>query len=244
MIITKESLLSHDTIYIFGYGSLIWKPDIEYTKRFIAYLSGHERRFWQGSPHHRGNVQKPGRVLTLKQSPGGRVWGVVYEVKGKDKIKTACDRLYVREQSIGCYDMKMLPVYSKDSAAFHGKPIPAIIYYATPHNPNYTGDEGEEKIAKIIATSHGVSGHNIEYLFRLVDFMRESLPNELEPHLYTLDSLVRTKVGLCCKTPLSWRLLLQCDDRFRRIVGSGKENVRRTLSSEDEQNKSSMAVCT
>ena len=167
----------------------------------------------------------------------------MYEVKGKDKIKVACDRLYVREQSIGCYDMKMLPVYSKDSAVFHGKPIPAIIYYATPHNPNFTGDEGEEKIAKIIATSHGVSGHNIEYLFRLVDFMRESLPNEVEPHLYTLDRLVRTKIGLCLRNPLSWRFLLQCD-RFRRMVGvSGRENVRRTASSEDERNKSSIAAC-
>lgn len=69
MIITKEHVLSRDTIYVFGYGSLIWKPDFEYSQRFVAYLPGHERRFWQGSPHHRGSVEKPGRVLTLKQSP-------------------------------------------------------------------------------------------------------------------------------------------------------------------------------
>lgn len=69
MIITKEHVLSHETIFVFGYGSLIWKPDFEFTRRFVAYLPGHGRRFWQGSPHHRGSVEKPGRVLTLKQEP-------------------------------------------------------------------------------------------------------------------------------------------------------------------------------
>lgn len=69
MIITKEQVLSRETIFVFGYGSLIWKPDFEFTRRFVAYLPGHERRFWQGSPHHRGIVEKPGRVLTLKQAP-------------------------------------------------------------------------------------------------------------------------------------------------------------------------------
>ena len=154
------------------------------------------------------------------------MWGVVYEIQGAENVQEACNRLYVREQNIGCYDMKMLPVYAKDKTCFHGKPVSAIIYYATPQNPNYTGDEGEEKIAKVIASSFGVSGHNIEYLFRLIDFMRERLSNEPEPHLYTLDRLVRTKVGLCTREPLPWKQLLQCD-RFKRIVSCSKDRVRR-----------------
>lgn len=232
MIITEESIRSQDQIFIFGYGSLIWKPDFEHTHSFIAYLSGYERRFWQGSPHHRGTVEKPGRVLTLKQCPEGKVWGVVYEVKGRDKVKAACDYLYVREQSIGCYDMKMLPVYSKDTRN-NSKPILAVVYYATPHNKNYTGDIGEEKIAKVIASSHGVSGHNIEYLFRLTDFMQECLPNEPEPHLYTVDRLVRTKVGLNHSTIHPWKLLIKCD-RFKKIV-SGVKGPRRHSDIDDSK---------
>lgn len=136
----------------------------------------------------------------------------------------------------------MLPVYAKEKACFHGKPISAIIYYATPLNPNYTGeDEGEEKIAKIISSSFGVSGHNIEYLFRLADFMRERLPNESEPHLYTLDRLVRTKVGLCVREPLSWKLLIQCD-RFKRLVNNGPDRLRRVSAGRKEVERSERRI--
>lgn len=129
----------------------------------------------------------------------------------------------------------MLPVYAKEKACFHGKPISAIIYYATPQNPNYTGEEeGDEKIAKVISSSFGVSGHNIEYLFRLADFMRERLPNETEPHLYTLDRLVRTKVGLCTRDPLSWKLLIQCE-RFKRLVSTGTDRLRRASAERTER---------
>lgn len=130
--------------------------------------------------------------------------------------------------------MKMLPVYAKERACLHGKPVPAIIYYATPQNPNYTGDQGEEKIAKVISRSFGESGHNMEYLFRLADFMRERLPNEAEPHLYMLDSLVRNKAGLCTSVPLPWKQLMQCDRFSRRIVG----NVRCLSVGEKDENES------
>ena len=68
----------HHSVWLFGYGSLIFKPDFAYLERRPATIAGWTRRFWQGSHDHRGTETAPGRVATLIAQPDAQCAGMAY----------------------------------------------------------------------------------------------------------------------------------------------------------------------
>ena len=154
-----------ELVWVFGYGSLIWRPAMAYVMRRAARVTGWSRRFWQASTDHRGTVESPGRVLTLVESDQ-QVWGAAYAIARSEwpAIDAVLD---VREQQ----GYARLTVDVELAAAERAGPIvetvPGLLYIATPANAYFIGPEPLEATAEIVRRSHGPSGSNLEYVVQL-----------------------------------------------------------------------------
>jgi len=150
-----------DGLWIFGYGSLIWRSDFAYVERRPARLRAFVRRFWQGSTDHRGVPGAPGRVVTLVPEPAGACDGVAYRVAAEreEEVLAQLDR---RER--GGYVRREVRL---ELASPRGEAKRAIVWIAEPGNPNYLGRASLDAIAAQVARSAGPSGPNPEYVLRL-----------------------------------------------------------------------------
>jgi cation transport regulator ChaC len=160
---TQHSAASSET-WIFGYGSLIWRPDFPFAKRLDGYAAGWARRFWQGSTDHRGIAESPGRVVTLVPDPQMSAWGRAYLVP-RPLVPSVLERLDHRER--GGYTRIEVEVHLLDS-----RTVRASTYIALATNQNYLGPASAREIAEQIRKARGPSGDNTEYLRELACALR------------------------------------------------------------------------
>ncbi|XP_019742661.1 glutathione-specific gamma-glutamylcyclotransferase 1-like [Hippocampus comes] len=191
----QEILQCKGSLWVFGYGSLVWKPDFDYQRSIIGYIKGYKRRFWHGDDFYRGDKENPGRVATLVEDQEACTWGVAYEVADA-QIKEAFQYLNIREGVIGGYVTEMVEFIprEKDVDTVH-----ALVYIATSDNPAYLGPASAQEIANQIAVCRGKTGHNTEYLLRLADFMRLCCPEVEDEHLFSIEAAV-LNIYRDCKT--------------------------------------------
>lgn len=174
---------------IFGYGSLLWKQEFEFTAEYNAYVRGFDRVFYQGSRDHRGTPEDPGRVVTLLPSePEARVDGRAYQLPTDPTVvKKILNYLDARESGydrheIDLFDFDLsekvgedvpLDIFSHPAAAdvpdMEGKRVVTLLYIATEQNPDYVGEASMDAMAKNILRCCGKSGPNKDYLFFLAE---------------------------------------------------------------------------
>jgi len=156
---------SDDLVWIFGYGSLIWRPAMAYAARRAGRIDGWARRFWQASTDHRGTMLAPGRVLTLVEAEG-TVWGSAYAISRSEwpAIEAALD---VREQQGYARLTVEIGLAASEQAGDVVDTVPGLLYVATPANPYFIGPEPLDATADIVLRSHGPSGSNLEYVLEL-----------------------------------------------------------------------------
>lgn len=175
-----------ETGWVFGYGSLVWRPAFNHAEMAPGFVRGFTRRFWQGSTDHRGVPGAPGRVVTLL--PGDplqdRVWGVAYRLPEETagEILAALD---VREQ--GGYERLLLDVELKQGA------VRALTYVATADNPEYLGPAALPAIAKQVVGSQGPSGANADYVLELERALVAMGADD--SHVFALADLVRGELA-------------------------------------------------
>ncbi|XP_014227018.1 putative glutathione-specific gamma-glutamylcyclotransferase 2 isoform X1 [Trichogramma pretiosum] len=176
-------------MWVFGYGSLIWKADFPYEKRVVGHIKGFIRRFYQKSTDHRGVPSRPGRVVTLLSSnnPLDEVWGCAYKIANED-IESVTKHLDYRENMYERVDVLFHPFSNSQAEA---TPFHLNIYIAREVNPNFAGYEDIDTIASHIAECVGASGHNTEYLYNLAHSMRAIAPKVYDAHLFDLENAVK-----------------------------------------------------
>ncbi|KAL4656441.1 glutathione-specific gamma-glutamylcyclotransferase 1-like [Arapaima gigas] len=176
--------MNDGSLWIFGYGSLVWKPDFKFKRREVGYIRGYKRRFWHGDNVYRGDDRMPGRVVTLVEDDNACTWGVAYEVTGS-QIDESLRYLTVREVINGGYVSHRVQFVPRDKGQ---SPLIALVYIATEDNPIYLGPASTEEIAAQISTCKGKMGHNIEYLLCLAQFMRLYCPGVEDDHLFSIEA--------------------------------------------------------
>ena len=173
----RSDIETLDEIWLFGYGSLIYKVDFPYLESKPAYLSGWSRRFWQGSHDHRGTPDKPGRVLTLIEAPSERCFGIAYKVTAD-----VFDHLDHREKNGYLRLIKELEFED-------GTRKPGVTYIGMPNNPAFLGPAPNIDIAKQIHTSEGPSGTNREYVELLAEALKTH--NVKDPQVDNINVLLQ-----------------------------------------------------
>lgn len=163
----------HEHVWLFGYGSLIYKADFPYVERRPASIDGWVRRFWQGSHDHRGTPAAPGRVVTLIPQSGSICHGMGYRITPQ-----TLDQLDVREKN---GYLRVITALTLDDE----RQVEGLVYIATEENAAFLGHASDSEIAAHIARSAGPSGPNRDYLLQLAQALREMQADD--PHVFAIE---------------------------------------------------------
>jgi len=147
------------TMWVFGYGSLLWNPGFDVTESVVGTLPGYARSFCMRSIHHRGTETDPGLVLALDEQPSETCIGVALRVADGLEAPTLA---YLRERELisSAYLERTLRVDLQD-----GRVVPAVVYVIDESHGQYCGGLPLEEQAQIIARAVGGRGPNTEYLY-------------------------------------------------------------------------------
>ncbi|KAK3299058.1 ChaC-like protein-domain-containing protein [Chaetomium fimeti] len=209
----QDTAAEADEFWLFGYGSLIWKPPPHFgpDRRIPGWVTGYVRRFWQD---HRGTPEAPGRVVTLisrsyweqltdhHDSAPDKVWGVAYRIT-PDRVAEVKEYLDIRE--INGYTIHYTPFHPAATAAptnpaqhphdhhhhHHPGPIRTLVYIGTPDNDQFVGPQDPQQLAEHIYRSTGPSGPNRDYLWGLEAALDELSPESGDEHVTDLSNRLR-----------------------------------------------------
>jgi len=184
---TAGARLPAADLWVFAYGSLMWRPGFTYAEARRARLTGYRRAFCIYSVHHRGTPQRLGLVLGLDR--GGACEGVAYRIAAAN---AAAVKAYLRARELvnGVYREAFLPVELEHPPT----EATALAYIVERAHPTYAGGLPPSLQARLIRSAKGLSGANLDYLVSTVRHLHELGIRDRE-----LERLI-TLVG-----PLAWQ---------------------------------------
>jgi cation transport protein ChaC len=142
--------------WVFGYGSLMWRPGFTSTSRQQATMPGVHRRLCVYSYRHRGTEAQPGLVFGLVR--GGSCRGMAFGVPAA-QWEGVQSYLREREMDRGVYREAMRPMVLAD-----GRQVMALAFLVDPHHPQYAGRLTIEEQVRLVRLGVGESGPNPDYV--------------------------------------------------------------------------------
>ena len=153
----------HGELWVFGYGSLMWRPGFAFSSRCKATLRGWRRSLCVYSHVYRGTPARPGLVMGLDR--GGACLGVAFRVEAALREQTI-RYLREREQVTAVYVERMAPVTLE-----FGERVNALTYVADRLHPQYAGRLDREEMLELVRAGAGASGDNAAYVTETHDHL-------------------------------------------------------------------------
>ncbi len=157
---TMTALQKGRDIWIYGYGSLIWRPEFEFVERRHALLHGYHRALCLWSRVNRGTPERPGLVFGL--DIGGSCRGVAFRISN-DEAPEIMEALWRREMPSGAYIPRWLNCRTDQG------PITALAFTMNRQTDAYVRDLPQEHLLHIVRNAHGSYGPCIDYVLETAD---------------------------------------------------------------------------
>ena len=151
-------------IWLFGYGSLIWKPELSSVESCRAHVHGYHRGLYLWSSVNRGTPKQPGLVLALDR--GGSCVGIAYQLPA-DGLYDSLLTLWRREMPMESYQ----PTWMK-CHLFDGRKVSALSFVIRRNIPSYAGTLPDAVLQKVLSHAHGSHGTTHDYVVRTVSALR------------------------------------------------------------------------
>jgi cation transport protein ChaC len=152
-------------LWVFGYGSLMWRPGFPYLERQNGLVRGWRRSLCIYSWVHRGTQERPGLVLGLDR--GGACHGAAFRVS-EDNREATIAYLREREQVTAVYLERRVRVL-----LWEGAVVEALTYVADRNHPQYAGALDREELLRLTSKAVGGSGANADYILNTVAHLEE-----------------------------------------------------------------------
>ncbi len=155
---------SHREWWVFGYASLIWRPEFDAAEHRPALVRGWHRALRMRSRVNRGTPQQPGLVFALL--PGGACRGVAYRLR-PESAEAELDRLWAREQPTGVYDARVLPAHTPQGL------VPALAFTLSRRSVACMPRLPDNDMLHVLRHAEGRYGSTLDYLAQTAHALRE-----------------------------------------------------------------------
>ncbi len=153
-----------EDLWVFGYASLIWRPEFDADEQRGAAVHGWHRALRMRSRINRGTPERPGLVFALVS--GGSCRGVAYRV-ARSRAERELERLWAREMPTGVYDPRWLPCRTPAGT------VRALAFTLDRTSPAHTGEIGDAEMLDILRHARGRYGSTLEYLLETAASLRQ-----------------------------------------------------------------------